>query len=155
MHPQNGPKHARHASTTVAYPLLTNRTHILYYRHITVKEATPIATTATPKPRAGKAKDNLYRDTLDDDGIRILARAADRIGLADETQMLRVYVHKAMKKEDNSDLVRLLPILARIEEARLRIDDRPDAQPVDNPTLNALQAIVDQLKTLTKAENRI
>jgi hypothetical protein len=60
-----------------------------------------------------------------------------------------------MRKKDRSELLKLMPMLARIEEARARIDARPDPQPVDNPTLGALQAVVDQLKTLTKAENRI
>jgi hypothetical protein len=60
-----------------------------------------------------------------------------------------------MNNRDTSSLLKFMPMLARIEEARVRIDARPDAHAVDNPTLDALQAIVDQLKTLTKAENRI
>ena len=69
--------------------------------------------------------------------------------------MLRVYVHDAMGKKDTSALLKFMPMLARIEEARVRIDARPDPSAVDNPTLGALQEIVDQLKTLTKRENRI
>ena len=68
--------------------------------------------------------------------------------------MLRVYVHEAMqKKDDRTDLLKLLPMLARMEEARIRLDARSSAP--DNPVLQALRDLLDEVRSTNNSENRI
>jgi hypothetical protein len=77
-----------------------------------------------PKPRAGKAKDSLYRRNLSDDDVRILAQAAKSKDLRDEANYLRLLLVRAHDAADQKKVLDILPILARVEEAQSRIEIR-------------------------------
>ena len=77
-----------------------------------------------PKPRAGKAKDSLYRRNLSDEDVRVLAQAAKSKGLRDEANYLRVLLVRAHDAGEQDKVLNILPILARVEEAQSRIEMR-------------------------------
>jgi hypothetical protein len=77
-----------------------------------------------PKPRAGKAKDSLYRHNLSDEDVRILARVAKSKGVRDEANLLRLYLVRAHDAGEDDQVLKILPILARVEEAQSRIEMR-------------------------------
>ena len=82
-----------------------------------------------PKSPALNAQSNIYRDGLDERQVLRLEKTAERTGLRDEAAYLRLLLQEAHAEGDTNRVLKLMQVLARVEEADSRIVAR---RPLDS-----------------------